>query len=176
MKKGNNSIKDYILKMKSLAMSLMATGQQITDDELILYILGGLRSEFETVIVNLTSRESITLQELQYILQTHEMRLKSLSAATTVDLSISFVHFVQRQSFRGGHSGRGSFSAGGRGRFPSCGRGYNSFNKPLCQICRRMGHIALKCFYRFDVRYQNQSHNQKLLGDYSANESSISVS
>ena len=40
MKKGNNSVEDYILKMKSLAMSLMAVGQQIIDDELILYILG----------------------------------------------------------------------------------------------------------------------------------------
>ena len=64
MKKGNIYVKDYILKMKSLAMSLMAAGQQITDDELILFILGGLGSEFEAVIVNLTSRESITLQEV----------------------------------------------------------------------------------------------------------------
>ena len=77
--------------MKSLAMSLMATGQQITDDELILYILGGLESEFEEVIVNLTSRESITLQEVQYILQTHEMRLESLSDVSTVDLSSSLL-------------------------------------------------------------------------------------
>ena len=68
MKKDNSSVEDYILKMKSLALSLMAAGQQITDDELILYILGGLGSEFEDVIVNLTSRESITLQEVQYIL------------------------------------------------------------------------------------------------------------
>ena len=96
MKKGNSSIEDYILKKKSLVLSLMAAGQQITDDKLILYILGGLGSEFETVIVNLTSRESITLQEVQYILQTHEMRLESLSAATTVDLSGSSIHFVKR--------------------------------------------------------------------------------
>ena len=147
MKKGNSSIEDYILKMKSLAMSLMAAGQQITDDELILYIHGGLGSEFEAVIVNLTSRESITLQEVQYILQTHEMRLESLSAATTVDLSSSSIQFAQRQFFQGGRGGRGRSFAGGRGRFSSGGRGYNSFNKPLCQICGRMGHIALKCFY-----------------------------
>ena len=63
-----------------------------------------------------------------------------------------------------------------RGRFPFGGRGYNSFNKPLCQICGRMGHIALKCFYRFGVRYQNQFQNQKALGDYSADESSTPVS
>ena len=176
MKKGNSSVEDYILKMKSLAMSLVAAGQQITDDELILYILGGLGSEFEAVIVNLTSRESITLQEVQYILQTHEMRLEILSAATTVDLSSSSVQFTQRQFFRGGRGGRGRSFAGGRGRFPSGGRGYNSFNKPLCQIYGRMGHIALKCFYRFDVRYQNQFQNQKALGEYSADESSTSVS
>ena len=39
-----------------------------------------------------------------------------------------------------------------------------------------MGHIALKCFYRFDVRYQNQFQNQKALGEYSADESSTPVS
>ena len=104
------------------------------------------------------------------------MRLESLSVATTVDLSSSTVHFAQRQSFQGGRGGRGRSSAGGRGRFPSGGRGYNSFNKPLCQICGRMGHIALKCFYRFDARYQNQFQNQKPLGEYSADESSIPVS
>ena len=104
------------------------------------------------------------------------MRLESLSAATMVDLSSFSVHFAQRQSFRGGHGGRGHSSTGGKGHFPYGGRGYNSFNKPLCQICGRMGHIALKCFYRFDVRYQNQFQNQKPLGEYSADESSIPVS
>ena len=39
-----------------------------------------------------------------------------------------------------------------------------------------MGHIALKCYYRFDVRYQNQFQNQKALGEYSADESSTLVS
>ena len=175
-KKGNSSVEDYILKMKSLAMSLMDASQQITDDELILYILRGLRSEFEAAIVNLTSSESITLQEVQYILQTHEMKLETLSAATTVDLSSSSVHFAQQKLFRGGSGGRGRFFAGGRGRFPSGGRGYNSFNKPLCQICGRMGHMALKCFYRFDVTYQNQFQNQKAWGEYSADDSSTPVS
>ena len=103
------------------------------------------------------------------------MRLEFLSAATTIDLSSSSVHFSQQQSFEGGHGGRGLL-CWWRGCFPSGGRGYNSFNKPLYQICGRMGHIALKCFYRFDVRYQNQFQNQKPLGEYSADESSIPVS
>ena len=57
LKKGNGSIEDYVLKMKSLTTSLIAAGLQISDDELILYILRGLGLEFESVIVNLTSGE-----------------------------------------------------------------------------------------------------------------------
>ena len=45
-KKGTRSIEEYILKIKNIASSLMAAGQSISDDELILYILGGLGSEF----------------------------------------------------------------------------------------------------------------------------------
>ena len=96
LKKGNGSIEDYVLKMKSLATSLIAAGQQISDDELILYILKGLGPEFEFVIVNLTSRESVTLQEVQYMLRTHEMRLESLNTTTMVELSHSTTHFVHK--------------------------------------------------------------------------------
>ena len=83
--------------MKSLATSLIAAGQQISDDELILHICGGLGPEFESVIVNLTSRESVTLQEVQYMLQTHEMRLESLNTTIMVELSHSTAHFVHKQ-------------------------------------------------------------------------------
>ena len=95
-KKGTRSIEDYILKMKNIASSLMAAGQSISDDELILYILGSLRSEFESVIVNLTSRDSVSLQEVQYILQTHEMRLESLNATTMFEFSNTAAHIVQK--------------------------------------------------------------------------------
>ena len=40
----------------------------MSDDELILYILGGLGSDFESVVVNLTLRDFITLEEVQFLL------------------------------------------------------------------------------------------------------------
>ena len=64
-------MEEYIMKIKNLADSLTVVGQIITDEELILYILGGLRSQFEVVVVNLTSRhDNLTLQEAQFMLQT----------------------------------------------------------------------------------------------------------
>ena len=70
-KKGSMSIEEYMLKMKNVAEGLLPVGQTITDEELILYILGGLGQEYESVIVNLTSRQDkLLLQEVQYMLQT----------------------------------------------------------------------------------------------------------
>ena len=66
-KKGATSIEEFILKMKTNANALITTGHQIFDDELILYILGGLGLEFDSVVVNVTSHDSITLQEVQFM-------------------------------------------------------------------------------------------------------------
>ncbi|KAB5569286.1 hypothetical protein DKX38_003079 [Salix brachista] len=47
-----------------------ASGQQISDEELTLYILGGLGHDYDSVVVNMTSRhDQVTLQEVQYMLQ-----------------------------------------------------------------------------------------------------------
>lgn len=66
-KKGAESIEEYVLKMKKLAHSLMAAGQPLADDELIPYILRCLGTEYESVVVNLTSKDSVNLEEVQYL-------------------------------------------------------------------------------------------------------------
>ena len=57
-KKGSMTVENYFLKTKSLAHELMLVGQPISDDELILYILSGIGTEYESVVVNnLTSKD-----------------------------------------------------------------------------------------------------------------------
>ena len=51
------TIDDYFLKIRGIIDTLAYTGQLITDDELLLYILGGLGSEYDPVVVNLTSKQ-----------------------------------------------------------------------------------------------------------------------
>ena len=72
--------------MRGFANGLLSVGQVITDKELILYILEGLGSDYETDVVNLTSRENVTIREVQLMLQNQEMRLENLNAAATMDL------------------------------------------------------------------------------------------
>ena len=61
---------------------------------MILYILGGHGPEFESVVVNLTTRESVTLQEVQSMLQIHEVRIENLHASTMIEISQSAAHLT----------------------------------------------------------------------------------
>lgn len=58
-----------MLKMCEIVSTLSAIGQQITDDDLLLYILfGGLCVEYDAVVVNLIGRKEImSLQEASTI-------------------------------------------------------------------------------------------------------------
>lgn len=77
LKKGNLSVHEYILKMKQIVDGLSSAGQLLSDDDLVLYILGGLGLEYESVVVNLTSRQDkITMQEVQFMLQSQELTLE----------------------------------------------------------------------------------------------------
>lgn len=51
-KKCDLSVDDYFLKMRGFADQLAAAGKNISDEDLILMILGG----FDVVVVNLTNR------------------------------------------------------------------------------------------------------------------------
>ena len=97
------------------------------------------------------------------------MRLESLNATTTVEFSNTAAHIVQKHpnimpnsrgfSYNNSSSSGGHSHRGGRGHF-STGGGRNSFysrtSKPMCQICGKTGHTALKCYHIFDLSYQNQ--------------------
>ena len=55
--------------MWGLTDNLNSIGQVIIDKDLILYILIGFYPEYESIIVNLTSRnDALTLQEVQFVI------------------------------------------------------------------------------------------------------------
>ena len=178
-KKGSMTIEDYFLKMKSLSHELMVAGQPVSEDELVLHVLGGLGPEYEYVVATLTSKDSVSITEAQFLLQTHESRLENFHSIQMTDVSSASANVLHKRDTTGFQnvrqysyqsssttrlqnfgqhpspsSSRGSWhSPRGRGR-----RGHHngrsfSNSKPLCQICGKTGHSALKCYHRFDVSY-----------------------
>ena len=124
------SIEEYFVKMKNIADFLnVSGGQTFTDDELLLYILGGLGSEYESVVVHLTSCQgAISLEEAHFMLQTQEMRIEHQVAQAILDFqgntSANYANFKRGQTSLGnggrgkgfnGRTGQGNSNRGGRG-------------------------------------------------------------
>lgn len=79
--------------MKSYGDTLNVAGNFLIDDDLALYILGGLCLEYEFVIVNITSRSnSISIQVLQFLLQNHEMHLQQHTTATLTNVQANLTN------------------------------------------------------------------------------------
>ena len=117
----------------------------------------------------------ISIEVLYGHLLSHELRLAQ--AQPKVDLSLAGAHFATHN----GSSSRGGSSHGRGGRFSSNpqsgrnssgqrpnrgrgrGRGFSNGSRPTCQICGKIGHLALTCYQRFDNSYSSDSNMQALL-------------
>lgn len=147
-KKGDLTVDDYVLKMRGIADLLAAAGKTIPDDDLALQILAGFGFEYDAVVANFTNRpDSLNLQEVHFALQAHKIRLQSQQS---VPFPSAHLAYNRGGTITGGQSGgppRGNSMFRGRGgRFPTRDRF-------ICQLCGKPGHLALKCFKRFDVHY-----------------------
>ena len=72
---------DYLSHAMTLVDSLAIASSPISDQELILFILGGLGLEYDNLVVSLTTRaNSLTLDDLQGQLYTNEIRLNKTTS------------------------------------------------------------------------------------------------
>jgi hypothetical protein len=75
MKKGNDSIIEYVSKARTLADEMAITGKKIDDEELISYILAGLDYEYNSVVSALVARpDAISIGEVYSQLLSYEQR------------------------------------------------------------------------------------------------------
>nr|KYP75308.1 hypothetical protein KK1_008029 [Cajanus cajan] len=161
-RKGSMKMEEYLIKMKLLADSLKLAGSPISNTDLITQTLAGLDINYNAIIVQLSDKNDLTWIDMQAQLLTFENRLEQLNSLSSLTLSPSpnvvtrFDQKVNRSNNRG--SWRGNNFRGTRG---GRGRGRLSRDKPTCQVCEKIGHIAVQCFYRFDKSYMGQSSDDK---------------
>jgi hypothetical protein len=73
MKKGNDSIIEYVSKARTLADEMAIAGKKIDDEELISYILAGLDYEYNSVVSALVTRpDAISIGEVYSQLLSYE--------------------------------------------------------------------------------------------------------
>ena len=165
LKKGDSSIADYFHKFTGLADTLAAIDHPLKEFELVSFLLAGLGPDFDSFVTSVKIRtDPLSLEDLYGHLLSHELHLAQNQPS--VDLSFGTAHFVQKiSSTHDGSSGR-SFSSNQSGRTSFCqgrshnrgrGRGRSQGNRPICQVCGKIGHLALTCYHRFDNNYTRDS-------------------
>ncbi|XP_047331239.1 uncharacterized protein LOC124934779 [Impatiens glandulifera] len=89
VKKGLLPMAEYLQKIKSIIDSLVGAVQNISQQDFILYVLGGLGPKYESLTIAVTTRtDPIAIEDLQGMLLTHEIRLESLhSNSPTANLA-----------------------------------------------------------------------------------------
>ncbi|KAL5753747.1 hypothetical protein ACOSP7_021967 [Xanthoceras sorbifolium] len=138
-KKGSMTITKYVLKLRTLADSLAASGYPMSERDLLLSVLQGLGNEYDACILTFTALQStITVLDAQFLMMSYEARLDYVSA-----------NFVQSGNGRG----QQSYNRGRRGRGRGNGRG------TLCQLCGKVGHYSAIYYHRFDQSFQGNRPN-----------------
>ncbi|KAL5763241.1 hypothetical protein ACOSP7_019505 [Xanthoceras sorbifolium] len=130
-----------------MADSLAAAGQPMSDRDLLLNVLQGLGSEYDAVIVNITSQDGISLQDAQFQLMSYEARLDQHNSSTSLSLATASVQFAQSNNSRGGTN---QYNRGRRGRGRGTGRGRGI----IYQLCGKTIHYSVICYSRFDQNFQ----------------------
>ncbi|XP_016195998.1 uncharacterized protein LOC107637061 [Arachis ipaensis] len=164
LKKHSSSVSEYMAKINQVADSLNALGAPLSTEDYIEAVLGGLGEEYSTFITVTNGRiDQLSESEFESQLQTQEELLERFRK---VDLGYVQANLTQKGDAPNNNSYtfnnnsnnfRGDFR-GGRTRGFRGGGGRSSWwqgNRPQCQVCGKIGHIALKCYHRFDQSYTN---------------------
>ena len=168
-KKLDKTAEQYIAMMKGFAAELVATGKQVDDDEVRDYILAGLDGEYNSLVASINANPSTTLNDMCAQLTAYDFRNKMLSESAGIFSSSANVagrssnngyrshnsggqgrqrggHGYQPRRNHGqnrGHGRRGRGRGRGRGRVPSPPQDVT------CQICKKFGHPASECWWRY---------------------------
>ncbi|KAL6347382.1 hypothetical protein AAG906_018497 [Vitis piasezkii] len=77
MKKGGETMVEYLLKMKGIIDALVSIGHIVSKNDQILLVLVGLCLEYDSFVVFITSRsESLKFEDVATLLMAHETRLE----------------------------------------------------------------------------------------------------
>ncbi|GFS37026.1 hypothetical protein Acr_00g0049320 [Actinidia rufa] len=167
IQRGNKSISGYLHTVKALADEITIIDHPIFYNDLTLYVLNGLGTNFHKIVASIRAREkSLVFEELHDLLVGHESYLRRLEAATQ-QMVMTTNYMNKGKPSYGGHFSKKSYkpneSQRNQGQRPACqsndhkrdGRhSNNGFGKPnnnqkrytpRCQLCEQMGHTAKYC-------------------------------
>ncbi|KAL5803075.1 hypothetical protein ACOSQ4_031380 [Xanthoceras sorbifolium] len=80
IKKGSDSISDFVLKLKNIGDALLEAGEDVSERDLLLALMNGVSHEYDSVVVLISSQQhTMPLDDAQFLFLMHEQRIESLN-------------------------------------------------------------------------------------------------
>jgi hypothetical protein len=161
VKKGDLSAADYFHKVKNLASEMAAVDAALRDDDVLAYLLARLPSDYDPFVTSITTKDSVSLEDVYAHLVTFEARQLRHHADLQLQMgsSANYAGRGGQSKGRGGGHSRGhggGRSRGGAPSRPNDRRPPSSTPRPICQICSKAGHTPIRCWYRMDDSYSEE--------------------
>ncbi|KAF8391041.1 hypothetical protein HHK36_023341 [Tetracentron sinense] len=181
LRKGTSSLSDYIRVFKNICDDLAAIGKPLDDKKKVFWLLNGLGVEYKSFITTMLKPPTPSYKEIIPLLQSHETWISTHETQQPNNQTVAFV--TQRGRGSPNRGRYNNFSSRGRGftqmshmdkgnyipNQPPTGKNpnkkselnisknggkfFDSGSLPTCQICEKRGHVALKCWYRFNQSF-----------------------
>ncbi|KAF5475932.1 hypothetical protein F2P56_007686 [Juglans regia] len=117
IQRGTRSIPDYLHSVKALADEIALIDHPISDDDLTLYILNGLGSDFREIAAPIRAREtSLAFEELHDLLVGHEGYLRRLELKTQQLVASANLSYRNKGNSGTSNQSNGPYKASGSSR------------------------------------------------------------
>lgn len=130
----HESVDDYINRAEALRNQCVQLGKVIEDFELRMYILKGLRQEYDKNVRILEIQKEITINDIRYALKQEELRNEVRKDERWKS------HENVRKVYEKGRNDIECFNCGKRGH-----KSRDCYSKPRCFNCHGMNHTAAMC-------------------------------
>ncbi|PKU87466.1 Retrovirus-related Pol polyprotein from transposon TNT 1-94 [Dendrobium catenatum] len=162
IKMNNSNMQQYLIQIKNLVDNIAASGSRIDTEDIIIYILNGLPSSYNSFKTSIrTSLNPIDLDTLYSLLCSEEIAMQREHKKETGVNSDNPAFYTSRTNSNRGNGVNRNFK---NKKFDNRSNSYyatqpqpqqsaSKTDRPTCQICVKSDHIALNCWHRNNPKY-----------------------
>lgn len=93
-RKGATGMAEFLFRMKNIANNLSLASHLVSEDDLLLYIMSALGPEYDSVVINVTTRQNaLSLEEIQFLILNQEQRIEQQHNIMAAEVTNAIANF-----------------------------------------------------------------------------------
>ncbi|KAK2647580.1 hypothetical protein Ddye_015069 [Dipteronia dyeriana] len=94
IKKGSNSIREFVFKIKNIGDILKAAGEEVKERDLVMCLVNGIGHDFDAIVAVIIAQRFISFEDAQFLLMVHEQWLEHLDSTVHLNVGQTIAHYV----------------------------------------------------------------------------------